>query len=249
MQFHPSKCQVVCVTNKRKPIQATYNIHGMTLEEVPSAKYLGLHVDKKLSFNTHVNITCKKANSTRALLQRNFSHCSRKIKEAKCKTYVRPIAEYAAVAWDSNTQRNIRKIEQIQRSSARYVTNTYDRRSSITALLSELQWPSLQERRRQSRLAMLFRIRFNLVDINWKDHLSESTSATRGHTHSCRFMNPHCSSQARRKRCGMAAVAAPKICRERERKGREGTKEREKRRKKRERRKGKKWRREQERKM
>ena len=110
--------------------------------------------------------------------------------------YVRPIAEYAAVAWDPNTQRNIRKIEQIQRSSARYVTNTYDRRLSITALLSELQWPSLQERRRQSRLAMLFRIRFNLVDINWKDHLSESTSTTRGHTHSCRFMNPHCSSQA-----------------------------------------------------
>ena len=31
--------------------------------------------------------------------------------------------------------------------------------------------------------------------------------------------------QARRKRCGMAAVAAPKICRERERKGREGRKE------------------------
>ena len=30
--------------------------------------------------------------------------------------------------------------------------------------------------------------------------------------------------QARRKRCGMAAVAAPKFCRERERKGREGRK-------------------------
>ena len=99
---------------------------------------MGLHVDKKLSFNTHVDITCKKANFTRALLQRNFSHCSRKIKEATYKTYVRPIAEYASVAWDPNTQRNIRKIEQIQRSNARYVTNTYDRRSSVTSLLSEL---------------------------------------------------------------------------------------------------------------
>ena len=150
MQFHPSKCLVVRVTNKRKPIQASYNIHGMTFEEVSSAKYLGLHVDKKLSFNTHVDITCKKANSTRALLQHNFSHCSCKIKEATYKTYFRPIAEYASVAWDPNTQRNIRKIEQIQRRSARYVTNTYDRRSRVTSLLSELQWPSLQERRPQS---------------------------------------------------------------------------------------------------
>ena len=42
--------------------------------------------------------------------------------------------------------------------------------------------------------------------------------------------------QARRKRCGMVAVATPKICKgERERKWREGRKEREKRRKKRER--------------
>ena len=41
--------------------------------------------------------------------------------------------------------------------------------------------------------------------------------------------------QARRKRCGMAAVAAPKICRERERKGRERRKGREKKRKKTER--------------
>ena len=144
MQFHPSKCQVVHVTNKCKPIAAAYNIHGMVLEEVPSAKYLGLHIVKKLTFNTHVAITCKKANSTRAFLQRNFSHCSHKIKEATYKTYVRPIAEYASIAWDPNTQRNIRKIEQIQRSSARYVTNNYDRRSSVTALLSKLEWPSLQ---------------------------------------------------------------------------------------------------------
>ena len=192
MQFHPSKCQVVRVTDKRKPIQASYNIHGMTLEEVPQPNTWVFTLTRSRA-STHVDITCKKANSTRALLQRNFSHCSRKIKEATYKTYVRPIAEYASAAWDPNTRRNIRKIEQIQRSSAMYVTNTYDRRSSVTSLLTELQWPSLQERRRQSRLAMLFRIRFNMVDINWKDHLPESTSTTRGHR--CRFMNPHCSSQ------------------------------------------------------
>ena len=55
--------------------------------------------------------------------------------------------------------------------------------------------------------------------------------------------------QARRKRCGMAAVAAPKICREREREGRERRKEREKRRKKREEKKEREGRGEYERKM
>ena len=56
------------------------------------------------------------------------------------------------------------------------------------------------------------------------------------------------STQARRKRCGMAAVAAPKICREREkRKRREERKRKEEKEKKEE--KGKKGRGEQERKM
>jgi hypothetical protein len=193
MQFHPSKCQVVRVTNKRTPFPATYTIHGQTLEEVSSAKYLGLNVDSKLNFNTHVDITVKKANATRAFLGRNISQCSKSIKEATYKTYVRPILEYAAASWDPHTQRNIRKVEQVQRGSARFVTSTFDRHSSVTSLLRDLNWPSLESRRQQNRLSMLYRIKHDLVDIDCKTFLTESTSRTRGH--SSRFWNPYCSSQ------------------------------------------------------
>ena len=41
MQFHPKKCQVLNITNKRKLITHPYNIHGHTLDVVDSAKYLG----------------------------------------------------------------------------------------------------------------------------------------------------------------------------------------------------------------
>ena len=189
MQFHPSKCQVVRVTNKREPITASYTIHGETLEEVKSAKYLGLNVDNKLNFNTHVDATVKKANATRAFLGRNLYHCSRKIKEATYKTYVRPILEYASASWDPHTQRNIKKVEQTQRSSARFVLGNYDRRASVTSMLNKLQWPSLESRRQQNRLTMLYRIRFNLVDINWTSYLAASSSNTRGHN--SRFWTPY----------------------------------------------------------
>ena len=33
-------------------------------------------------------------------------------------------------------------------------------------------------------------MRFDLVDIDWKEHLTPLTSNTRGH--SCRFWNPYC---------------------------------------------------------
>ena len=59
MKFHPSKYQVLCITKKRKPITSSYNIHSTILEEVTSAKYLGVHIDSNLNFNTHIDVIPK----------------------------------------------------------------------------------------------------------------------------------------------------------------------------------------------
>ena len=44
MKFHPDKCNVLHVTNRRNPIETSYNLHGHTLEAVTSAKYLGVTI-------------------------------------------------------------------------------------------------------------------------------------------------------------------------------------------------------------
>lgn len=72
----------------------------------------------------------------------------------------------------------------------------YDRTSSITAMIKKLQWPSLGSRRLQTRLPMLYRIRFDLVDVKWRQSLQAATSVTR--VHGSRFSDlhqlllPHC---------------------------------------------------------
>ena len=193
MEFHPSKCQTLRVTNKRKQILGLYNIHGHDLELVSSAKYLGINIDQKLNFNSHVDTTVKKANSVTGFLRRNFKHCRRRIKQATYFTYVRPVVEYAATAWEPHTQRNVNKIEMVQRRCARYVTGDFNQTSSVTAMLENLNWPLLLTRRLHSSLAMLYRIRFNLVDVTWQSFLTELTSITRGH--GSRFRTFNCSSQ------------------------------------------------------
>ena len=72
MEFHPDKCKVLKITNKLNPFQAKYNIHSTILEEVNSAKYLGITIDKNLSWNDHCLAITKKANSTLAFIQRNL---------------------------------------------------------------------------------------------------------------------------------------------------------------------------------
>ena len=147
MRFNASKCQVVQVTNKRNPFPAKYTIHGQVLETVNSAKYLGVQLDSKLSFNNHVDAITRKANQTRAAFSRNLCRSSQKIKEAVYTTFIRPTVEFAASAWEPSTQRNSRKVEQVQRSAARFVIGDYRRTSSVTSMLDQLGWTSLQERR------------------------------------------------------------------------------------------------------
>ena len=49
---------------------------------------------------------------------------------------------------------------------------------------------TLEERRRQYRLAVMYRILHNQVDIHWQSFLSKTSSCTRGH--SCRLFVPFC---------------------------------------------------------
>ena len=63
MEFHPDKCQVLTITNKRSPIKSDYYIHAKLLKETKHAKYLGVIIDSKLQWVEQNISVCKKANS------------------------------------------------------------------------------------------------------------------------------------------------------------------------------------------
>ena len=64
----------------------------------------------------------------------------------------------------------------VQRRYARYTCNDFGRTSSVTAMLQQIGWETLQERRAKSRLAMQYRIAHNLVDVPAADHLQTYNS-------------------------------------------------------------------------
>ena len=74
--------------------------------------------------------------------------------------------EYACTTWDPYQQNNRQSLEMVQRWAARYVKNRYHKTSSDTEMLHQLQWTSLEARRRQARLVLLCKISNNLVKID-----------------------------------------------------------------------------------
>ena len=191
MAFNPDKCEVLRVSKKKNLIDAHYSIHGTVLQNVDSAKYLGVSIQSGLSWKPHINNICKKANCTLGFLRRNLRSCPPRIKERAYFTYVRPILEYASPVWDPVSKELIRKIEMVQRRGARFVKADYDQRHSVTKMLKDLQWETLCERRAHSKVIMLYRIVHGLIAIPAEPpYFVSAPGNTRGHL--AQFRQQHC---------------------------------------------------------
>ena len=55
MQFNPSKCNIICISNKQSPPQRTYFFCGSNLEQVDSASYQEITVNTKLKWSKHIS--------------------------------------------------------------------------------------------------------------------------------------------------------------------------------------------------
>jgi len=59
------------------------------------------------------------------------------------------IVEYASAIWSPYTTSDITTLEAVQCKAARFVCNDFSSYSSVTAMLNNLKWNSLEDRRKQ----------------------------------------------------------------------------------------------------
>ena len=87
--------------------------------------------------------------------------------------------EYASAIWDPPHKSNARKkLESVQRKAARFVTGNPQKRHqdhlpdrdydyvSVGGLIEDLEWPSLESRRKSARCTLVFKIKTGLVAVD-----------------------------------------------------------------------------------
>ena len=168
-------------------IPFTYTIHNEILNKTGCVKYLGITITNNLSWRTHDDKVCKEVNSTQAFLQRNIRSYPRNIKAQCFTTFVRPVLEYASAAWAPHHKSDVDKLEAVQRRAARFVMWDYHRTSSVANMLCQLNCPTLEHRRKVSKLVMLYKIHHRTVDVP-PSHLIPPNTRTRGQN--MRFVIP-----------------------------------------------------------
>ena len=192
MEFNPNKCQVLHITRSKNPVMSGYFMHNQKLESVDAAKYLGVSISKDLSWNTHISNITTSANRTLGFVKRNVLTKNKDIKTMAYNSLVRPQLEYAFSSLEPLHERNKSKIEKVQKRAARWVSNDYSTYSSVTDMLSNLGWRSLENRRIDARLTMFYKIVYGLVAIPLPSYFVRPEVYTR-HMHFLSYRQIHTS--------------------------------------------------------
>ena len=102
------------------------------------------------------------------MLRRNLHFAPKSVKSKAYVATVLPILEYASSCWAPTSKSLNHALEMVHHNAAKFVTSKYPRKKddytfSISKIMQELDWDSLEERRNQARLAMAYKITSGLL--------------------------------------------------------------------------------------
>ena len=86
------------------------------------------------------------------------------------------------------------KLEQVQRRAARFVCNDYRYTSSVTSMLQQLGWKNLASRRKDLRLALLYKVIHHLIAVPVDERflITGDTRLRANHQHKFRHLPSSC---------------------------------------------------------
>ena len=188
--FYTAKCNILTVTSSEKPLSKMYAIEGRIQQHVELASYWEyILIHRSLGFGDHIREVAAKANKKLGFLKRNLRGSPQAMKKLAYQSLFRSGLEYGATIWDPYVDTQKKSLESVQNRAIRWIHGLGPHEQcSITKLREELGWKTLEERRLQQRLTLLYKILNGEVIITPEDlGLEEADSRLRSsHRHKFR---------------------------------------------------------------
>ena len=145
MQANPEKIQAMAIGDDTHKHNITLNLNGCYISCDDEVKLLGVTIDFKLNFNTHIANICKKAAYQLNVLKRIGQHLNKLAKMTIYHSFIMSNLSYWPLIWHFCSERNTNKIEKLQERALRFIYD--DNTSSYDTLLEQSKLPSLKIRR------------------------------------------------------------------------------------------------------
>ena len=178
MSLNVGKCSNITFSRKRQIINWEYSMDGLVLKRVHEIRDLGVILDPKLDFNSHIETICCKGYSMLAFIKRQAKQFNNMwVTQTLYYTLVRSILEYASIIWMPYKKKYIDEIESIQKQFLLFaLKHIYDRDYGFVlppyaTRLKMINMESLQNRRELLCAAFVFDV---LTDVIRVPHIKNS---------------------------------------------------------------------------
>ena len=181
LPFNPEKCQVLSFSKQiSQNLRVPYRLGDSIIKFAFQENDLGVLLTTNLDSGAHVSKIIIKANAVLGVLKRTFLHADDELLLLLYKSLVRPLLEYAVQVWCPSKQKDIKRIEAVQRRATRLLRGCrgleYEDRLRYAGITS------LDMRRQRGDQILMYRIMTNKIDID-KNSLFQipQGAITRGH--------------------------------------------------------------------
>ena len=161
--FQPPKTESLVISHKlNKPLHQTLYMQNQQINEVDTHKHLGLYFSNDGHWHDQIQYIKDKARGRINVMQKLKFKLDRKSFEIIYTAFIRPLLEYGDIVWDNCAQYEKEELENIQHEAARIATGA-TRLVSLNSLYNEIKWESLQKRRNDHKLSLLYKMKNNLT--------------------------------------------------------------------------------------
>ena len=154
MEFNVDKCKIMHI-GQNNP-KSTYNMDGKNLEATLSEKDLGVLIDYKLDFGSHIKEIVGRANRMLGMIRVSFACLNIRMFLNLYMALVRPLLEYCVQVWSPHLRKHINLIEGVQRRATRMVPEL--KHLSYEERLDKLKLTTLEERRARGDMIETYKI-------------------------------------------------------------------------------------------
>ena len=158
MSFNPDPTkppvEMIFSTKTKQISHPPLSFNGIPLQRVSEHKHLGVKLDIKLNFESHINEICNKTSKLLGVMKMSRLHIPISALENVYKFFVRSVLEYGDVLYskspfhskdkhvlplDTSLTKSMQKLESVQYKAARIITGTW-KGSSTEKIYSLLGW-------------------------------------------------------------------------------------------------------------
>ena len=156
MQANPEKFQGIAIGKKSHETITSLKLKDTPIVFENEVKLLGITVDFKLNFDTHISNICKKASRQLNCLKRLGKFLTRLGRLTVYHSFILSNFNYCPLTWHFCSEANTKKMERIQERTLRFIYD--DHNTSYEDLLMKSKLPSLKLRRIRTMALESFKI-------------------------------------------------------------------------------------------